>query len=396
MAVPVQPTTTTKNETASSTKLPSTAPTTTSSIGASECIFRFGTQYSSSNSSDDRITPVDKESANMKVYLVVHHSRTGDILQFPISSYNTIQQDPAFTAVNEVVSPTTTNQSSYERPLQDRDETLRSHDPIALQHLMEALTGGGGDSSDSAIDTTPVPTVPHHPRGPYKANFILMSSTTTNNNKNNNNDDDDDDTKDNDLTAPRSTKPETLLGIAPFRIFIYPSHHTQLVILDLDGTITTSTLTGFWNTAVLHDYSIRLCHAGVCQFLNHLVRTNTSTNTNTTNHNAATAPSTTTSSSPIQLIYLTNRPIAFVDTTRNLLKELQEDTYTLPEGPLIGFTGSLAGVFKVRFVTPAQYCFASFYFPGGSIYIASIFTDLICLVFFYSCTDGTFFVDGFL
>ena len=162
------------------------------------------------------------------------------------------------------------------------------------------------------------------------------------------------------------------------------------MILDLDGTITTSTLTGFWNTAVLHDYSIRLCHAGVCQFLNHLVRTNTSTNT-TTNHNAATAPSTTTSSSPIQLIYLTNRPIAFVDTTRNLLKELQEDTYTLPEGPLIGFTGSLAGVFKVRLLLLHNTDFASFYFPcSGSIYIASIFTDLICLVFSYSCTDGTF------
>jgi LNS2 (Lipin/Ned1/Smp2) len=280
-------------------------PPTSSSIAASECIFRFGTQYSSSGGSSF------STGSSYAVYLVVHDGNTGDTLRFSISAYNTIQQDPLFGL--DTSSTPTVNNNDHRNSLEKQDQKQRQHDPVALQQLMDALTGANttGTSTDN-------------PCGPYKANFMLMS---TNKNKNDSSAD----------SANATTTKETLLGIAPFRIFIYPCHTTKLGIVDVDGTITTSTLSGFWNTAVLQDYSTRHCHAGVCPFLTQLVTTSTST--------SAVEPSTTTGS--IQLIYLTNRPITYVDATRNLLNELQEDCYTLPKGPLIGFTGNLAGVFKV-------------------------------------------------
>jgi uncharacterized membrane protein YfhO len=63
------------------------------SIGASECMFRFGTQYSSSTSSsstsDHQVSQQQQQQQHKsRVYLVVHHSQTGDTLRFPISAHN--------------------------------------------------------------------------------------------------------------------------------------------------------------------------------------------------------------------------------------------------------------------------------------------------------------------
>ena len=246
--------------------------TTVFSMGA--CMFRFGSYTSSSD--DDRRMMMTIPPPRYTVYLVVHDRRTGDTLRFPISAHNTLQQQ----------QPTTTGDSSLLSQPQP-------HDPAALQQLVEALTWS---SPDRTVDGPP-----------YPANFVLVSSTENG---------------------------ETILGMAPMRIFVV-LHSTSLAIVDVDGTITTSTLSGFWNTAVRQDYSIRHCHAGVVPFLHQLVhrptRTNASSSTTTT----------------IQCIYLTNRPITYVDATRSLLNELREDIYTLPKGPLLGFTGNLAGVFQV-------------------------------------------------
>jgi hypothetical protein len=256
----------------------------------------------------------------MMVYLVVHHGTTGDTLRFPISpTHNTIQQP---------------HQQDHHNPANVESKSLLQpkHDPIALHQLMEALTSSCVHQKQWC--------------GPYKANFVLMSITTT---ANNNNSHHDDNVSSNVATVTAAPQ-ETILGVAPLRIFIYPSSTTKLGIVDVDGTITTSTLHGFWNTAILHDYSIRHCHAGICPFLTQyavVTPTSTSSTTTTTTSNETINKHHQQQRNHIQLIYLTNRPITYVDATRNLLNELREDHYTLPKGPLIGFTGNLAGVFKV-------------------------------------------------
>ena len=317
----------------------------TSSIGASECMFRFGTQCSSSdgrnsNRNDDYKNAPPSKSPTTAVYLVVPHCKTGDILRFPISAYNTIQQD-SLLVVEQICSPNQ-SKSSFEEEQQQLDRDLkqqRQHDPMALQQLMDALTGANTSLSNDGTD--------HFRCGPYKANFLFMSIITASTTNNSSNDEIDNipstaAAASTTTTAVTTTK-ETLLGITPFRIFIYPCHTTKLGIVDVDGTITTSTLSGFWNTAVLQDYSTHHCHAGVCPFFTKLVTTVLPTSS------SSSTPKTTneTTTTNIQLIYLTNRPITYVDATRNLLNELQEDSYALPKGPLIGFTGNLAGVFKV-------------------------------------------------
>jgi LNS2 (Lipin/Ned1/Smp2) len=245
------------------------------SISCSECMFRFGTKYSSS----DELACKQRQH-HYSVFLVIHDQNSGDMKRFPISSNNTIQTEIS---------------SSESECVQ-----TQVHDPIALQNFVDALrTGIDGVTGGS---------------GPFNANFILIS------------------TDDND------TSKETIIGIAPFHIYVYHRDTTNLAIVDVDGTITTSTLSGFWNTAILHDYSPDHCHSGVCEFLTNFVAKSSSSK----------------SSTGIQLLYLTNRPISYVDATRNLLVELHQDGYHLPKGPLIGFCGGLAGVFKVRSIQSIQ------------------------------------------
>lgn len=127
---------------------------------------------------------------------------------------------------------------------------------------------------------------------------------------------------------------DEIVGIAPMHIYLWHAHSDQMVVVDVDGTITKSTLTGFWQTAVMRDYSHTSCHSGVCQFLSALQMCIPPPN----HHNV------------VRMVYLTNRPITYADPTRELLLELRQDGHRLPEGPLIGFTGGLAGVFKVRII----------------------------------------------
>jgi LNS2 (Lipin/Ned1/Smp2) len=247
-------------------------------ISSSECIFRFGTKYSSSDTNS-----IAHQQQSLTVYLVVHSRRTGDTLRFPISSCNTIQQDTVTV---------------------DNFQQQRQHDPIALQQLLDALSTLNSETQSC---------------GPHKANYILVSDVDSVNDSN--------------------VKKEKILGIAPFHIHVYKCNETNLAIVDVDGTITTSTLSGFWNTAVHNDYSTRHCHDNVCQFFSNVV-TAPSAGTSNNNDNP--------NKKSIQLVYLTNRPITYVAETRNLLTALLDDQYSLPKGPLIGFTGNLSGVFKVR------------------------------------------------
>jgi hypothetical protein len=255
-------------------------------ISCSECMFRFGTIHSSNDEAASR--QQQEQQQYYSVYIVIHDQKSGNTLRLPISSNNTIQC--------EVSSNDSTSQ-------------LHVHDPIALQQIVNALC------IDDISDTN----------GPFNANFILHSPG----------------------------EEERIVGIAPFHIYLYHKDMTNLAIVDVDGTITTSTLSGFWNTAILHDYSPNHCHAGVCRFFNHFVTNSTPTTITTTtttsnSHDDTTGNGNTSlSKSRIQLLYLTNRPISYVDATRNLLIELEQEKCQLPRGPLIGFCGGLAGVFKV-------------------------------------------------
>lgn len=239
--------------TESTSNVPSARPA-PRSISGSECMFRFGSKYSSSMNFETQA----RLQQQYTVYLIVVHPITGSTIRFPILPTNTIQPEQT---VSTAVSTS-------------------QHDESALMRIIEPFSEGV----------------------PNKAHYILVSDMN-----------------------------DEIIGIAPFDIYVWHSD-CKIAVVDVDGTITTSTLTGFWNTAVMHDYSSKHCHSGLCRFLSNIVET---------------APT-----DKLRLLYLTNRPVTFVDTTRNLLIKLQQDSSPLPRGPVIGFMGELAGVFKVK-----CYCF---------------------------------------
>lgn len=113
-----------------------------------------------------------------------------------------------------------------------------------------------------------------------------------------------------------------IVGIAPMNIFLW-SANDKVVVVDVDGTITKSTMRGFLYTAIYEDFSDEHCHDGVCELLGSIPN--------------------------VRFVYLTNRPIGYATTTRTFLAELCQDDqkHRLPAAPLIGFQGGLAGVFKV-------------------------------------------------
>lgn len=114
---------------------------------------------------------------------------------------------------------------------------------------------------------------------------------------------------------------QAILGIAHCNVFLWVSD-APLSLVDVDGTITKTTLSGFWNSAIRLDFSGDHCHEGVCPFVNKL---NNKTN----------------------IVYLTNRPITYASTTRDFLKNVEQDGRGLPDGLLIGFMGTLLGVVQV-------------------------------------------------
>ena len=122
-------------------------------------------------------------------------------------------------------------------------------------------------------------------------------------------------------------KHHRLVSIVPTNIFVW-DYRDKVCIVDVDGTITSSTVPAFLTTVYLQHYKV--CHREVCRFLSQLVEK---------------APC------RLQILYLTARPISMADSTRKFLVEVRQDGHGLPEGPLIGFTGTLAGVLKMEIDT---------------------------------------------
>jgi phosphatidate phosphatase PAH1 len=113
-----------------------------------------------------------------------------------------------------------------------------------------------------------------------------------------------------------------ILGIAPMNVYFWMAND-PVAVVDVDGTITRSTLSGFWKTAIQLDFSGRHCHSAVCPFVQTLAETT------------------------MNILYLTNRPITYASKTRDFLATVQQQETSLPEGLLVGFMGTLAGVFEV-------------------------------------------------
>lgn len=100
-----------------------------------------------------------------------------------------------------------------------------------------------------------------------------------------------------------------------FSIWLY-DYTDRLAVIDIDGTITKSDFTGYFQTVYLKVYTY--IHEGVVEFLNALE----------TNHG-------------IHMIYLTSRPQAHRKETRSMLEGIRDSNgkgMTLPDGPL--FTNS--------------------------------------------------------
>ena len=119
------------------------------------------------------------------------------------------------------------------------------------------------------------------------------------------------------------------IGIAPTNIFLW-SDRDRVIVSDVDGTITRSNVRGVVDTILTEQYTY--CHHGVCEFLS----------------SSSSLPSQT---GTVRLLYLTSRPIGIANTTRKFLSQLrQKDTHQLPEGPLIGHSGSLPQVLLMELV----------------------------------------------
>jgi hypothetical protein len=122
------------------------------------------------------------------------------------------------------------------------------------------------------------------------------------------------------------------LAIAPTNIFLW-SDRDRIMVVDVDGTITRSNIRGVVDTILTEQYTY--CHDGVCEFLSSLMASSSILSSNMN----------------IRLLYLTSRPIGIANTTRKFLSQLRQcDTHQLPEGPLIGHTGTLPQVLMMELV----------------------------------------------
>lgn len=114
------------------------------------------------------------------------------------------------------------------------------------------------------------------------------------------------------------------MGIANANIFLW-KQSDSVVVSDIDGTITVSNARGILGTIITNQYT-KVCHVGICNILSTL-------------------------SSSSQIVYVTSRPIALVNQTRQFLSSLKQGNKTLPDGPLLGFGGNLHQLLLMELVS---------------------------------------------
>lgn len=114
----------------------------------------------------------------------------------------------------------------------------------------------------------------------------------------------------------------TVLCVCPTSIHLW-SNDERVIVIDIDGTITKSNVRGVVDTIFTESYSY--IHAGVCRFFSSLPK--------------------------FRFVYLTSRPMSLANTTRKFLTELRQHDHNMPQGALLGFSGSLTQVLFMEIVT---------------------------------------------
>lgn len=117
---------------------------------------------------------------------------------------------------------------------------------------------------------------------------------------------------------------QRVVGVAEAHIFLW-NYNDSIVVSDIDGTITKSNARGILGTIITQQYG-KVCHLGICHILSRL-------------------------SSSSQVVYVTSRPIALANQTRQFLSSLKQGDETLPSGPLLGFGGNLPQLLMMELVS---------------------------------------------
>jgi len=150
---------------------------------------------------------------------------------------------------------------------------------------------------------------------------------------------------------------ETSLRFARASIFLWKASD-RVVISDIDGTLTRSNGRGVLGT-ILTDRYEAASHSGVCHLLSRLANSSSSQTVTPSNELSSSAPTT-------RVVYLTSRPIRLAPLTRAFLSGLAQHTeqeqrepakFFLPQGPLLGFGGSLSRVLAMELLSKTTQAF---------------------------------------
>eukprot|EP00977_Amphora_coffeiformis_P002222 scaffold425_cov175-Amphora_coffeaeformis.AAC.81 len=141
------------------------------------------------------------------------------------------------------------------------------------------------------------------------------------------------------------TKNHTIAALAPCSVHLW-STNDRIVIMDIDGSITKSNVLGLVDTLVTEAYSY--CHEGVCRFLSQLLKEGTGEILN--------------SGGELRILYLSSRPLVLANFTRKFLTNVQQvesngNLSTLPDGPLLGYSGSLSDILHMELITHSVHAF---------------------------------------
>lgn len=128
-----------------------------------------------------------------------------------------------------------------------------------------------------------------------------------------------------------------VVGVALANIYLW-KHTDSIVVSDIDGTITKSNVRGLIDTVMTDTY--RHCHEGICNLLTQLASQQHPT-------------------IDTRIVYVTSRLLGLANHTRNLLNDLRQGGSRLPEGPVLGFGGSLSQLMVMEVVSKSTHHFKS-------------------------------------
>ena len=136
-----------------------------------------------------------------------------------------------------------------------------------------------------------------------------------------------------------------MIALAPCFVHLW-STQDRVVVMDIDGSITKSNVMGIIDTLVTEAYSH--CHAGVCQFLTQFINETPRLS----------------NGGQLRILYLSSRPLVLANFTRKFLTQVMQPQSTarhlsisLPDGPLLGFGGSLGETLHMELITHSVHVF---------------------------------------